>query len=721
MHYIKNKPYNYYEMSCKRIKQILSAFLCIICCGFLLNVPSALAADKAVAFYYDNSGSMTEPMERWIAANYSLQLLSSLVSQNDEIYVSSTSSPENTRRLSSTNEILDFLQLMQNEQSPESGTPYTGITTLLSALEQSQKTDKWLIAITDGEFESFTNQQLATDIEKARKLGVKANFILIERSGSSAVAREWSNGVGSETIQISRATQLPNKMEELAAKLTDRDADGLDVNINNNRVTVQSIFPLRSMVVITQGNQDVKVSNAFLQSNSGNRDLEKRQFDIKSVQENPNVHRYASVSHLNFENPIDLGDETAVVEFNGDAGKVDLAILPEVAARLDVSIYDESNKKVDKNAQGFYEICKDQHLVLHSKITDNNSNSLTSYANNLNNFDVGFEDSTGTLIQSNFNNNTQIFETTFTTNQTTFLNPYAKYRGYFNFQSDTINIQPVDCERDIKITNTTKVDNDRRWVRPLNELDNNDKIIFKVTLDGKPAKEQEMIKWQWEYDTEHWDMIATEGKVEFLPITNCCVFVWSRQQPHSQEFKLNVITANKYDTITLPNPMQYEWSEPAGLHKYWWLYGCPITALLSLLSFLWYLYRIIVVKQRFGRKAKVHIIQDGDETFEPLVRSKSLLKHWLWPSKVETKVVNGITFKAIGRGGHAILVAGKSLTQDHDVDEWMYDENAKEQANARLRDGSVIVKKGIQYNQPEYMLQYATSSTKANWPSNSFF
>ncbi len=676
---------------------------------------------KAIAFYYDDSGSMQTPIERWLAANYSLQLLSSLISIQDEMYITKTSSPNSARKLNNSSDISKFLQEMQSEPAPNSGTPYAGISTLISKLENSQKSQKWLVLITDGTFSKINQQQLDNDIEKARKLGIKASFILIEKGASTELANYWKQKIGSEVVAINRASRLPEKMEELAAKLTDRDADGLDIKKNNNQVTVSSIFPLRSMVVITQGNQDVEVSNAYLLSNAGKRALQQLKYDIKSRQDNSNIHKYASVSHLNFAQPIDLGDESAVIEFDGNVQAVDLAILPEVSARLDVSVVDKQGQKLNKNGQGFYELCTGESVVLKSKLTDSNNKSLVAYANSSSAFDVGFVDSKGQSISTSYNKPDEVFQVEFSTQDTVFLHPYAKHKGYFNFQSDTLNFQPIDCQRDVNIINTTELDTDKRWVKPINELNENDHITFQVSIDGNSVSKSELESWQWQYDNEHWQMSINDGQIQFAPITDCCAFVWSRQQAHTDEFKFKTITTNKHDSINYPTPMQYEWASPEGLQKIWWLYACPIVSLISIIAFLWYLYRILFVKARFRRGANIHIKRDGYVTLEPLVRGKNLFMHWFWPSKQEKKVINGITFLAIGRGGYSVMVSGKSLTEQHEIDGWLYDEDAKEQADAKLSDQDVIIKAGIRYDEPEYMLQYTTHSKMPNWPTDDYF
>lgn len=641
-----------------------------------LLIPAPSYANRAIALYYDDSGSMTEPIQRWYSANYSTQLLSALKSQDDELYVVKMTTPTHVEKIQSESQINTFIQKMQQEPTPTAGTPYTGMTTLVQSLAKSQAKEKWLIVVTDGKMDSSsqTTNQIQQDKSIAEKIGIRTIFVLVEQGADRQLAEFWNNNNPNYIIQTNSA-KLTGVMTKLASTVTGRDNQGLNLQQMDNTVTVSSLFPLRNLVVITQGQHKVSVTHAHLLSQSGKRPLTLTTHDIALHphgvdNSSSNLPRFGNVAHLSFGGAIDVGDEKAEIIFNHNTKGLDLAVLPEVAGRLNIEVLDDNEKPLSKNSEGSYETCIGATVQLRSHLIADNSKSLISYATNPTDFDVGFDGQTP--FKSTLSANKDYFETTISPTSKLALYAFAKYPHYFNFQSQPITFNPINCKRTIDIVSTTTLNDDNRFVRSLDELSDDDKLEYTITIDGQPASKHLLDTWQWQYDHKHWQLHTDEGRVWFTPHTACCALVWARQQAVSERFQLTLATGNQYDTINYPTTIHYDWQPPEGLAKIWWLL-CPIISAFSLIMLGWYLWRILIVKQRFNRRAKLHIYESATRLIiaKRFVPTSKLLSHWLLPVKHEVVRIDGLTFEAIGKT--TTLVKGAGLTEFHEIPNWNYD------------------------------------------------
>jgi len=183
------------------------------------------------------------------------------------------------------------------------------------------------------------------------------------------------------------------------------------------------------------------------------------------------------------------------------------------------------------------------------------------------------------------------------------------------------------------------------------------------------------------------------------------------------------VTAGGANRISATPPVKYEWVEPSRpLEKYWWLYGCPAAAALAIAGLIWYVLRLIG-KQRFPRRAVVHVRKGRMETMRRLVRGRDWLGRWFWPSRRESRLVEHYLFIAYGGGGHAVLVSGETLGEGDEIAGWQFDpvrkSSKRPQNDARVRDNGIIrrrVRSGGGMNRIEIELQYARSGQRSAWP-----
>lgn len=667
-----------------------SSFKPLVGAVALALLSSTAYAERAIALYYDDSGSMISPnVHRWYAANYSAQLLSSLKSPSDELYLAKMTSPHRAEKIQSVSQVDAFIAQMQKEPPPNANTPYDGMTTLLDSLSKSTADEKWLVVVTDGMMDVSTQakaEQLKQDKARADKLGIRTVFVLVEEGADRQLAEFW-NADRPQYIIETTAQGLTGIMSTLATTITGRDSQGLQITQTGKVATVSSVFPLRNLVVIAQGQHKVGVTHAELLSASGSRPLTLSTHNIALHEQaqgsGGGLPQFGSVSHLSFGGSADTGDEKADIHFNDKTDGLTLAILPEVAARLDIEVLDTAGNPLTKNAEGHYPLCTGDTAELRAKLTADSGKSLIGYAKDTALFDVGFL-AGSTVLTANVGGD--YFSATISPTTPTKLHPFAKYPNYFNFQSQPISLVPEDCIRTIDIVNTTQLDSDGRWVRSLDNLDDG-RLEYSVSLNGKPAPKAMIDGWMWTQGDDNWRLHTADGKIWLTPKTPCCALFWQRPKAGVGKFALTLTTNRPQDTINNPAPIAYEFKTPQGLAYVWWLI-CPFVVWLGAMASVWYLWRILFIKQRFHRRAKLHIYEANTRLKRPraLVPNKRLLSHWLLPVKHETVQLEGLSLHAIGKT--TILIKGTGLTEFHEIPNWSYDETRP--TDARLTSMQMI-------------------------------
>jgi len=683
----------------------------------------AVAAPKrSVAVLYDDSGSMAQTPTRWIGANFSLQVLSALLTEDDELHVANMARPPKINKIDVPSGVDDSLARLQSELKPMNGTPYEGVTALLHILQKSSAHEKWLLIVTDGDFSDFDRNLAREQIDKIVKpLGIRSVFVLIEPTGENRGAKFWKDEAKATVVEVGAARDLPERMEEIAALLTDRDAQGLTLKRVTNELTVTSKFPLRGLVVMYQGDATTHVVSAI----AGTKSLAVRRHQIKSVVSNSGIPSGANVAHLSINGGIDSGEEVARVRFSSNIEKSRVKVYPEVAARIDVSVLDRSGKPIDKDNQGFYPVCEGEAATLRTQIVATNGTPLTVGRTDLSQFKVGFEAAPGGTLESTIGSGQDHFSINLTPKSETRLNPYARYPGYFNFQSQTLNLRPVACKRKVVIALLTPLNGDGLWSAPVNRLSEAAALRFAATIDGRAATEEDLSKWTWKNNaSEKWSLQTVGTELVLRPKSGCCALTWSRPKATQGLLQLTQLeTGNTRDIVTMPPPVGYNFTLPTGLfERLWWLYGCPLTVFVGMLILAWYLWRLIIVKERFGARAVVHIHVRNIKRREPLCRSSNFISRWFWPSRREIKTIEGLRFMAVRRGGSSVLVDGRTLTKHHEVDDWQFDEYRFEkrlpQLNAKLGHQSNIVRRppNGRPDQFDVRLQYNKDGSKANWP-----
>ena len=687
---------------------------------WLLSSHVAAAPSRAVAVLYDDSGSMTQPRTRWIGANLSLQIMASLLNQGDVLLLSKMNAQPLARRYEVPGGIDALLTDLQSEPTPNGNTPYAGIDELLRLLKDSPATEKWLLVVTDGEFNGFTEESAQRQIDTIVKpLGIRVAFLLIEH-GKFDAARYWQKAAGATVVQADNGSEVPLRMEEIATMLTGRDANGVQVTHDGNDLLISSRFPLRGVVALMQGDSDILVSEAL----AGQTAMTVRSHKARVRMRTPGIPQGANIAHVFSPNGIAAGEKIVRIKLSGPSSGNRIKIYPEVAARMEVAVLGADGKALLRDSQGFFRYCQGEEVDLQTRLIGPGDLSITVGRNDVPTFEVGFAQDAGTVTRSSIDAKQERFAVRIKPSANQRLLPFARYPGYFSYVGEPLNLRAIACKREVAVTLESRLSPDGLWTQRVDRLATTPPLVFAISIDGSPATDVVLKDWRWQTDSlKDWDLRVENGKLYLSGRAGCCAMTWSRPKAHRGSLQLMTLsTGNARDVIRLPAPVSYEWTLPDRMQdRMWWLFGCPIAALFLLLATMLYLW-VLFIKERFGRRAAVHVLRRRTDTKVPFCRTKDLPKRWLWPSRRETKVIEGLKFIAVGRGGHAVLVDGKSLTSKYEIDTWQFDEQLQDlkrpQRDARLKDQSIIARRpsgGYRAEDVDLRMQYAQRGQPSNW------
>ncbi|MGL6168752.1 MAG: VWA domain-containing protein, partial [Fusobacteriaceae bacterium] len=243
-----------------------------LCMYFLLF--NALYS-KNIYVVYDDSLSMKKE-NRDVYANYAIQTLSSLLSEEDNLTITRMSDTKDNFRNKTVVNLKDIKNELKyfekNLKAKSQVTPYRSIETIVDYIEKTSSKDEqnWLMVITDGEFEDgkpIPNiESIKNSISKSvQNSNLKPVFLLIGSNQNELEKYEKQKGIQiwkeifgegefPKIFKASNEKEIIVKMREIAQLLTSKSSKSLkDIYvIKNNRLEFNSLFPLSKIIFLDQ-------------------------------------------------------------------------------------------------------------------------------------------------------------------------------------------------------------------------------------------------------------------------------------------------------------------------------------------------------------------------------------------------------------------------------------------------------------------------------------
>lgn len=240
-----------------KVKKAVSLFLAVVLL-FVPFVPICVQASSAptrvIHVVYDDSGSMVEddndvPVDTWCQAKYAMEVFAALLGERDtmNIYYMSdfTNSTDSGPKLSlsGTDSQKANVEKIHNTVSDAGLTPFNTVQKAYSDLTAASADDKWLIVLTDGEFQGIGDingffAQKASDVN-IMFLGMGA--------GADRISERPENGVFYRKAETSG--QILQEITSICTQVF--NSHRLEVNVSAK--TVEFDVPMAELVVFAQG------------------------------------------------------------------------------------------------------------------------------------------------------------------------------------------------------------------------------------------------------------------------------------------------------------------------------------------------------------------------------------------------------------------------------------------------------------------------------------
>lgn len=256
----------------KKLKRVLISYVLIFTFLFFCFDVNIYASSneplRVINVVYDDSGSMIESKgvkyDTWCQAKYSMEVFAAMLGGNDimHVYVMSdydknkmASSPMLTLRGTDGAEI--NVAKVHDMITDAANTPFRSVQKAYSDLVNTTADEKWLVVLTDGEFQynttdEFPNDDVDTFFDK-KASDVNVMFLGMGAE-ADAITPDASRNLFFEKAETS--SDILNKITEICTRIFNRNK--LEVDVSSCKFSFD--VPMSELVVFAQG-ADVKIGN----------------------------------------------------------------------------------------------------------------------------------------------------------------------------------------------------------------------------------------------------------------------------------------------------------------------------------------------------------------------------------------------------------------------------------------------------------------------------
>lgn len=699
------------------MKKALCLFILIAAVGLSLLLPpfrqaaaggKPLNKNRVVALVYDDSGSMrytVDPatgqrmaIDNWKYVNYSLQSLAGLLAPEDRLYVTRMTQPSQVEEVPLASDKRQQA-IQEIRQWSDSGiTPFesvlTGMNGLRKIAEDNSDSEFWLVVLTDGVFNEFdpleqneidpaeyfkqAGRELSEYREEMKGMGAATRSVLVtveqylsdaSKQTMGEIKSLWKDALGAEVIESNGQENIIEKINEVAALITDRDPESgpmlsLQPIFTDNQVEFSSLFPIKRLTLLEQVIQhsaDMTIPNnkGSLTINSTNDGFSiEGPYEMATPTDANKRNPPITGQIIHYKNPSAEGvmgeGEYRITLQDAAARKERIQFLVEPALDFRLSVHkQESVGSLHQRENEFYfgDSMLAQVKLVKSSGSDEPIELIPAAREKV-------------IITASLN--TQKLEFSWDDKLQAFTAPFDQPNSEINMLTATVHIQGFfKKEQQLDFQGVAPrlfgmESGQVEWFGRVDQLEKALPLRFYPTVNGAPITEQEL--------TEIFPSlkISTGGKrIQFeVKQSGSDILLYPRKYwnlwfTDTGEIPITITINGKYRNEQAE--IQY-----VALIKDipWWMkYGPVLLALLIIVLLAWWIFGMIR-KPRFKRHSSFMTVTirnlingrvkgGGYESTEAF-RSK-WWSRWLIPYKAETSLIHDITFKAGTKGDHILL------------------------------------------------------------------
>ncbi len=661
------------------MRQFFFAFLLLV-----LSFSAPLKAqNRSIVVVYDNSSSMKGV--QCDAVNYALQTLVGVVHPDDELsVVTMTNQKHYVLDLNKKQNQIDQVIKTFNCRG---GNPFSAVDKAISQLDKSKKEKKWLLLLTDGEWDDLKvdkNRTRLNQFIKQPDADVQfLNLDILKSADKNTLKRLLEEEHKIQALQTQgKGQQIIDEMGNMAATVMAMPASGITATTKDRLVTIDTKVPLKRLIVIEQEEsanlpQVTKAIDA-----SANPLFLKGPFTAKKSTSNINIA--GNITHIlpNREEEV-IPKGKISITFDKVISNEQFKFLPDVAAKLIPNISGPIKGKKGNN----YIVCDTaKYINLEAKLLDLQGNALENevlYTTKVEYIDDDTKQKYALQI-----NKEGVFTHRYPiTKDKVSFSVTAKNKDYFNFKSNIFTVTKENCPvpyASLKADQTSIKAN-------LLELDQVKPISIQPLIQigenpPRPATKEELKDLSIEKLNDTRIGLITEEVNGTLQVRPAPYFCRCFTSIGTDELQIGLVSQNP--SIKVAKDAQLTIPVTITRDSFWQQYGICIIALIVGLLLLLYIIGLLK-KPRFAKGSEVMLtkisIVKGRPKSYPL--PTGFFSRYLIPFVAETTQVGSVTFKAGSRASH-ILLSAKTQNEDMYISGFPVDSPGKK--DLRISNGETL-------------------------------
>ena len=232
---------------------VISCILLLICTVPVGASATAYVPTRVINVVYDDSGSMYINVDTWCRAKYSMEVFSAMLGDTDKMnvyymsdYCTGSSTPPRISLDGIDGSDVNVAKI-HNQKTIANNTPFNAVKKAYADLNATNADEKWLVILTDGEFED--GRMSSSEID--RYLASKSQDIKVMFLGMGQNAAGITEDVANNIFYVEATTnaQILSRITEICTRVF--NSNKLELNVSAK--TCSFDVPMAELTVFAQG------------------------------------------------------------------------------------------------------------------------------------------------------------------------------------------------------------------------------------------------------------------------------------------------------------------------------------------------------------------------------------------------------------------------------------------------------------------------------------
>lgn len=242
------------------MKKILSVlFVLLLSCSAVQSRQASAVTNlptRVIHLVYDDSGSMYETgnkdVDTWCQAKYSMEVFAAMLGENDTLKIYYMSDYEKDTKkaprltLQGKDGAAENVKKLHDQKTVAGNTPFASVKKAYSDLQSLSADEKWLVILTDGEFQGVGGKEGIDEYLAGKSSDVKVMFLGM---GPNADGITQKSSQDIFYVKAETNSQILSQITGICTRIF--NSNRLDVNASSKKFSFD--VPMSELIVFAQG------------------------------------------------------------------------------------------------------------------------------------------------------------------------------------------------------------------------------------------------------------------------------------------------------------------------------------------------------------------------------------------------------------------------------------------------------------------------------------